>query len=161
MNLFDVVHARLWLCFINNAEALHLLRNLISLLKPGAYLQWFEPLPLSAKAMHPMPELIDPAVDRVITHWNKLKPMSTSEWVERLPEAFRKEGLELVAVDRMPLPERYRHFWGHAQMAGLEHWAGDERSEALEQWLVQLDEAFANGTYLDTQFLCVVGRKCK
>ena len=162
---FDIVYARFWLCLVNDPDASDLLKNLISLLKPGGYLQWFEPLPLSAKAVHPSPDHREPAVDRLESHWHKPKPTSTYNWIERLPEAYREQGLEVIAVDRIPILERYRYIWCHSLLAGLEDTAADvkmlglERSEALKQWIVQLDEAFKNGSYLDTPFLCVVGLK--
>ena len=76
-------------------------------------------------------------------------------------------GIEVVAVHRIPMPERYRHFWGHSQLTELEGTAADvkllgvECSEALRQWIVQLIEAFTNGSYVDMSFTCVIGRKAQ
>lgn len=162
---FDVVHARFWLCLVNGPDAPDLLRNFVSLLKPGGYLQWFEPLPLSVKAVHPNPESRDSAVDRMAAQWHKPTHTSSYEWVEKLPEAYREQGLNVVAVDRLSIPKRYRYFWCQSQLAGLEDKAADvkmvgvENSEALKQWIVQLSEGFANGSYIDTPFICAVGKK--
>ena len=117
---FDMVHARFWLCLVNNPDAPDLLKNLISLLKPGGYLQWFEVLPLSVQAVYPMPDFDRTAVDRMVTLWHKPTPTSTYEWVEQLSDTFREHGLELIASDRVPMLERYRHAWGLSQLAGLE-----------------------------------------
>ena len=144
-----------------------MLKNLISLLKPGGYLQWMEPLPLLVKAVHPAPGMGDPAMDRLAAQWHKPTDTSTYNWTEGLPQAYREQGLEIVAVDRTPISERYRYFWGHSQLAGLEDIAADvnllgvEHSEALKKWTVQLNKAFSNGSYIDTLFTCVIGRKAK
>ncbi|MCJ1385651.1 hypothetical protein MMC17_008774 [Xylographa soralifera] len=165
LRTFDVVHARFWLCLVNNPDAPALLTSLVSLLKPGGYLQWFEPLPLSAQTVRPAPDFESPAVDRLTVQWHKPKPTSTYDWVEGLPEAYRKEGLEVVAADRIPMAQRYRFFWGHSQLAGLEDVAADvkmlgvERSEALKQWIKELDEEMSKGACVDTSFTCVVGRQ--
>ncbi|KAL8822672.1 MAG: hypothetical protein Q9191_006596 [Dirinaria sp. TL-2023a] len=164
---YDVVHARFWLCLVNDPDAADFLKNLVSLLKPGGRLQWFEPLPLSAKAVHPSPDCGDPAVDRYATLSHKPKPTSTYDWVERLPEAYREQGLEVIAIDRIPMLKRYRHIWSQSLLAGLEDTAADvkllgvERVEALKEWIVQLNEAFKNGSYIDNPFTCVVGRKAR
>ncbi|MCJ1322225.1 hypothetical protein MMC15_007572 [Xylographa vitiligo] len=165
LHSFDVVHARFWLCLVNDPDAPALLANLVSLLKPGGHLQWFEPLPLSARTVRPAADFPSPAVDRLTVQWHKPKPTSTYDWVEGLPAAYRTQGLQVVAADRIPLPPRYRFFWGHSQLAGLEDVAADvkmlgvERSDALKQWVGELGAEMARGAAVDTAFTCVVGRK--
>ncbi|MCJ1290880.1 hypothetical protein MMC34_002422 [Xylographa carneopallida] len=165
LHSFDVVHAQFWLCLVNDPDAPTLLTNLISLLKPGGYLQWFEPLPLSARTVRPAADFASPAVDRLTAQWHKPKPSSTYDWVESLPRAFRKEGLAVMAADCIPLAPRYRFFWGHSQLAGLEDVAADvemlrvECAEALKLWIGELNAEMARGACVDTSFICVVGRK--
>ena len=162
--MFNIVHARFWQCLVNNPDTPVLLENLASLLKPGGYIQWSEPLPLSARTVCANPTLDAPAVDRLTTQGHKPKPTSTYDWVERLPEAFCSRGLEVVAADRIPMFDRYRLFWGHSQLAGLEDVAagmemlGVEKAEQLNKWIVQLNHEFRKGASVDTSFTCVVGR---
>ena len=164
LGAFDVVHARFWLCIVNNPDAPVLLEKLISLLKPGGYLQWFEPLPLSALTVLAEDMLAAPATDRLTNSWHKPKLTSTYEWVEELPEAFKAHGLEVVSDDQIPMLKHYRAVWGHSMLAGLEDTAsnvkllGVEKSEEIRQWIVDLSDEFAQGASLDTTFICVVGK---
>lgn len=152
---------------MNDPDAADFLKNLISLLKPGGRLQWFEPLPLSVTAVHPSSGCGDLAVDRYATLSHEPKPTSTYEWVERLPEAYREHGLEVIAIDRIPILKQYHHIWSQSLLAGLEDTAADvkmldvEHVEALKKWIEQLNEAFKNGSYIGNPFTCVVGRKAR
>lgn len=161
---FDIVYGRFWLCLVNNPDAAVLLKNMISLLKPGGYLQWLEPLPLSAKAVHPSSKATSAAVDHLAVHWHKPTESKTYDWIEQLPELYREQDLEVIAAERIPMMERLRYFWNISLLAGLEDMAQNtspkfNRPEDLGKWMAELMEGFSNGSYLDTSFTCVVGKK--
>ena len=162
---FDVVYARFWLCLVNNPDAPDLLRNMISLLKPGGYLQWLEPLPLSVRGVHPSAEGSNTAIDRLVSHLHKPTENKTYDWIGKLPELFCEQGLEVIAADRILFPKHLRHAWHHSLMVAFDDRAqGDTPSdnglpEDQKIWISQLMEAFANGSYIDSPFICVVGRK--
>ena len=161
---FDVVHARFWLCLVNNPDAPDLLKNMVSLLKPGGYLQWLEPLALAATAVHPFAEN-SAAVDHLASLWHKPTEDKTYDWIENLPALYREQGLEVIAADRIPLKEHLRHAWSQSLLAGIEDGARSDSSsengvsEDSEVWMSQLVKAFKNGSYVDTPFVCVVGQK--
>lgn len=76
---YDIVHARFWLCLVNNPDAPPLLQNLLTLLKPGGYLQWFEPLPLSITVYRPTPDTPTPMMDHHCKVWQKPKETTSYE----------------------------------------------------------------------------------
>ena len=162
---FDIVYARFWLCLVNNPDASDLLKSMVSLLKPGGYLQWLEPLPLSTRAVHPSADDGSAAVDRLATIWHMPTEDKTYDWIEKLPELYREQDLEVIAVDRIPLLKSLRHIWCQSLLAGIEDMGQSESSsedglpDDQKAWMSQLMKAFANGSYLDTPFICVVGRK--
>ena len=92
---FDVVGIRFVLCVVNNPDAPRLLQNLVSLLKPGGYLQWFELLPFTLRAVPAVDndgnEQPSPAVEKVASQWKKPRPTTSYEWVECLPGLFADE----------------------------------------------------------------------
>ena len=160
---FDVVYARFWLRLVNNPDAPHLLKNMVSLLKPGGYLQWVEPLPLSVRAVHPSANDSSTAVEDLASNWHQPTKDKTYDWIEKLPELFREQDLEITAADRIPLSKHLRHIWCQSLLAGVEDSASSEGGLPLpkdqKMWMSQLTKAFANGSYLDTPFICVVGKK--
>ena len=168
---FDIVHARFWLCLVNNPDAPELLKNMVSLLKPGGYVQWLEPLALAAIAVHP-PSANNSktaAVDRFTSHWHKPTENKTYDWIENLPDLYRAQGLEVIATDRIPLKQHLRHAWSQSVLATIDDRAAQSASssenaengvsEGSEVWMLQLIKAFKNASYVDTPFFCVVGRK--
>ncbi|KAF6222573.1 hypothetical protein HO133_000618 [Letharia lupina] len=161
---YDVVHARFWLCLVNNPDAPVLLKNLMSLLKPGGYLQWFEPLAKSVSVWKPDPNMPSPALDRHCKIWAKPKPYTTYEWVEQLPELFRSHGLTSVATDRHLIGDQFRAMWGQSNLAGYldlveENVEGVGDANDIKSFVRKLEEEMKKGASFDTTFLCVVGRK--
>lgn len=160
---FDVVYARFWLCIVDNPDAPDLLRNMVSLLKPGGYLQWLEPMVLSARAVNSSADC-STAVDQLVSHWHKPTETKTYDWIEKLPELYREQNLETIAADRISFPKHLRHAWHQSLLVAFEDRAQTDiltngLPEDQKIWLSQLIVAFANGSYIDSPFICVVGKK--
>ena len=162
---FDLVHARFLACVVNNLNAPALLKNMVTLLKPGGYLQWFEALNLSVRAVHPSVDDSSTAVDQLVSYWQKPSENNSNDWIEKLPQLYSEQGLEVVAADRFSLPQYLRHPWCQSLLAGMEDRAEshtskeDEHAPDQKGWMLGLMKAFANGSYLDVPFICVVGKK--
>ena len=90
---------------------------------------------------------------------------SIPSWVQRLASSFEKHGLDVVADDRIELKDIYRLMWGQSILAGVEDLAadasviGDQEAENARVWIDRLRAEFAQGVYLDTSWVCALGRK--
>ena len=160
------MHARLWLCLLNNPDAPKLLSNLLSLLKPGGYIQWLEPLPLSTRLVHGDPNVDASSVEKLVASWHKPKPTSTYEWVEGIAGLMEGEKVEVLANDKIDMPSQYQYVWAQSQLAGLDDiveagiLSGAGASMAgIRKWMEELEEKFKEGVLINTSFTCVVGKK--
>ncbi|MCJ1405147.1 hypothetical protein MMC11_008373 [Xylographa trunciseda] len=161
---YDIVHARFWLCLVNNPDAPVLLRNLMTLLKPGGYLQWFEPLAMSVTVWKPDSNMQTPALEQHCKVWAKPKPYTTYEWVEQLPQLFHNHGLEAITTDRHRCGDQHRAMWGQSNLAGYqdlidENTEGVGNAEEIKKFVGALEVEMKKGASFDTTFLCVIGRK--
>ncbi|MCJ1479796.1 hypothetical protein MMC13_008482 [Lambiella insularis] len=161
---YDIVHARFWLCLVNNPDAPELLKNLITLLKPGGYLQWFDALALSTSVYKPDPAMLTPALEQHSKVWKKPYEYTSYDWVEQLPESFKSQALEVVAADRHVVGDEYRFIWGLSNLAGLEDLVDEKaidtgKAEGIKMYAASLEAEMKKGAMLNTSFLCVVGRK--
>ncbi|KAF7924890.1 hypothetical protein EAE99_006367 [Botrytis elliptica] len=160
---YDIVNARFWLCIINDPDAKPLLQKLLSLVKPGGYLQWLEPLPLSANVVvtHEGAETI--ASERLANTFHKPKP--DSHWVEGLKSLFETEGLTDVSRTDYAWPNYLRPLWSQSSMATTADVMAKIDSYNTKgsgigmKFVEDLERESANGVAVDTPFQCVVGRK--
>ncbi|KAF2238508.1 S-adenosyl-L-methionine-dependent methyltransferase [Viridothelium virens] len=163
---YDVVNVRFLLTLIRGPEAVPFLKNLVTLLKPGGYIQWTEPQFYSVQTKLSNPES---ASGNVVRHLEALmrKPPSgvTYEWVAELPSTFEKAGLELVCHELFPVKDSYKLPYCQGLLAALEETTVDspnvsaESAQESSKFISELSKEFAKGVYLDTNFLCMVGRK--
>ncbi|KAK5359257.1 hypothetical protein LTR20_001722 [Exophiala xenobiotica] len=99
---FDVVHIRLVLAAVYNHDKDRLLQNVLTLLKPGGYIQWTEallpvfisPIELSASSVFRQPSAIE-------TQCRKL--VGGSAWLVQLHDEFQARGLTNTQRIRIPL----------------------------------------------------------
>ncbi|KAF4621499.1 hypothetical protein G7Y89_g14575 [Cudoniella acicularis] len=131
-NQFDIVHLRFWLCIINDDVVEPLLENVLTLLKPGGYIQWFEGIPQSARVLARNGGAPTPACDKLVRQWQKPAEHSSYEWVQGLPTLF-------VRLDEY----RYQ----------------EQEGGQAEKYQEQLAEEFSQGAFVDVAYACVVGQK--
>jgi len=165
LGVYDVVNLRFALCYVNNIDAEPLLKNLMSLLKPGGYLQWYEPRPLESQVMAARTSTSTTAMEQLAKTWHKPKPDSTYDWVEGMPALFEKHGLEVVNVHTIRMKDRHRLPWAHSNLLGFQDIIssslikGTAKEEELGKFMSALMAEFAQGVSVDTPFQCVVGKK--
>jgi len=165
LGVYDVVHLRFALCYVNNVDAEPLLENLITLLKPGGYLQWYEPIVVAGIAKAAKPSSSMTAMKRLAQSFVMPKPGSTFNWITERPSLYEKHGLEVVDSQTIKMKDRHRILWAHSTLLGLQdlvnssHVMGTEEKRNLHLFMDQLLEEYADGVGLDTNWLCVVGRK--
>jgi hypothetical protein len=162
---FDIVNIRLLVGAITNNDPTPVLRNALSLLKPGGYIQWTEvftptnvlgsPIPRQNSFSNPARRLLDPLLSSIGMHdWE-------TSWMNHLPQIFDQAGLKDIEVADLGSPRKEMwSSWGSNTLAYLresvEGTPGDvEREEILEE----LEEEYASGVYIASDPRVVVGRK--
>ncbi|PQE28130.1 UMTA methyltransferase family protein [Rutstroemia sp. NJR-2017a BBW] len=74
---YDMVNLRFALCYVNDEDAEPLLANLISLLKPNGFLQWFETNAYKTKVYQPSGSPPAIGMAQLEKMWHKPKPTSS------------------------------------------------------------------------------------
>ncbi|KAL3440680.1 S-adenosyl-L-methionine-dependent methyltransferase [Aspergillus insuetus] len=171
---YDLIHVRLLVTALGESEFETAVSNLLSILKPGGYLQWVE---------------IDytPLYDPKNTHHPKAMPMiqTWTNYMEQnnisrnAPSAVAKafETAGLVEVVHRPFLVRGREdIKGRAQAWELGFWStvmplvlkrtgeaanSDEANEKANEIIADLAAAFADGEVIDVRFGTVIGQKAK
>ncbi|MCJ1427309.1 hypothetical protein MMC29_005212 [Sticta canariensis] len=162
---YDIVHIRFFCQVANDEDAEPLLKNLITLLKPGGYLMWFEPLFYAGRTVVADPSTSAVAAESLVKLMQNPKPTSSYTWVEQLPISFSKNGLHLESYEKIPIPDRYRLIRSQSILATLEDLTGDAtvdrgvKPEEARKFVDALDAEFAQGVSVDLPYFCVVGRK--
>ncbi|KAB8304177.1 hypothetical protein EYC80_003596 [Monilinia laxa] len=165
LGTYDVVHLRFALCYVNDEDAEPLLNNLISLLKPGGFIQWFEPEPYKTAVSQPNTSKPSIAMAELRQKWIKPKPTSTYNWVEGLPQLYEKNGLSVIESHHIPQKNRHKQLWTHSNLLGLEDLtknsmvAGTEAEGKIRAFMQLLEEEAERGISCDTPWICVLGRK--
>ncbi|KAJ8065957.1 hypothetical protein OCU04_005057 [Sclerotinia nivalis] len=166
---YDIVHLRFSLCFVNDEDAEGLLRNLVALLKPGGYLQWFEPDALATEVNYsdPNSERENPSVamKELRDKWRKPREGSSYNWLTNLPSLYAKNGLEFIDRQSISQQNRHKQLWAHSNLLGFEDLihnsqiAGTETEDKMRRFMDLLNQETARGISCDTPWVCVVGRK--
>ncbi|MCJ1429188.1 hypothetical protein MMC29_007101, partial [Sticta canariensis] len=74
---YNIVHIRFFLVLVNNEDAEPLLNNLLTLLKPGGYLTWFELQPRASRVLTPNPSTPAVAMEQLLKTMHQPKSTST------------------------------------------------------------------------------------
>ncbi|KAF2662080.1 S-adenosyl-L-methionine-dependent methyltransferase [Lophiostoma macrostomum CBS 122681] len=154
---FDAVHMRYWLCIVNDDVAEKLIENVVTLLKPGGYLQWFEFLPYTAHVRGNAEGIPTPGCDKLVELYKKPSAQSTYNWVQSRPQLFEKYGMSLVVEDRIENQSHYMQVATQSTFLGqAEYYKMHPEMEKLSE---QVAEEYRNGVVVDIVFSCVVVRK--
>ncbi|MCJ1270762.1 hypothetical protein MMC22_010659 [Lobaria immixta] len=87
---YDIIHVRIFVAVVKNEDPTPILKNLISMLKPGGYVQWTEFNPHSERVTSARPELKKTALEQV---QGIINPHMHCNWVARLSQLFTQQGL--------------------------------------------------------------------
>ncbi|KAF2788501.1 S-adenosyl-L-methionine-dependent methyltransferase, partial [Melanomma pulvis-pyrius CBS 109.77] len=172
---FDIVHVRFMMCSVDDANARKLLGQLLTLMKPGGWLQWYEPLPRATKVVGPppppppedsnVPVPAAAASERLAKTWRDLDPLGSYSWVENLHEICTQGGLQAVSRDVQYMPGHLRPLWAQSSLAAtvdvlsqVNMWS-DKDGGITAQYIQDLQAEISSGVAVDTPFQCIVGRK--
>ncbi|KAF2246152.1 S-adenosyl-L-methionine-dependent methyltransferase [Trematosphaeria pertusa] len=157
---FDVVNVRAWLTIVNDDNKDPVLENFLTLLKPGGYIQWFEPLPLTAHTVARDNGQPTPGCDRLAKQWHKPAAHSSYDWVINLSRTFTEHNLEVIVDETLSTPDRYQPIATQSWLAGLQEYRYQEQGSQLEEYQKQLIQEAKAGAFVDVKYTLLVGRKC-
>ncbi|KAE9373523.1 hypothetical protein N431DRAFT_465809 [Stipitochalara longipes BDJ] len=163
---YDIVHIRLILSVIETHEkAEALARNLLTLLKPGGYLQWLE---LDRGAFYPIiPEGVDSkTTQKTLVLMNRPGPFPKTAWVPNLDKILAKSGFDNVLLERKAIPDELQTIFYHNRSMSFEDFlfkqldkdASQEEERKVRDELDTLGREFAKGIKVHTEYVCVIGR---
>ncbi|KAF2649033.1 S-adenosyl-L-methionine-dependent methyltransferase [Lophiostoma macrostomum CBS 122681] len=154
---FDIVHVQFLLRVVDDDRAEALIQNLSSLLRPGGYLQWFEPLPYTAYVLSSDTAGPTPACDKFVQMWKKPAPHTSSDWVHNLASLFRANNLQAVVDEQYENPAYYRPIAAQSALIGLEEFMHVRPD--LQDLQEKIGEEFQKGAIVNVRYSCVVGKK--
>ncbi|KAL4864102.1 hypothetical protein BDV12DRAFT_189209 [Aspergillus spectabilis] len=173
-NRYDLVHLRLLITAFGESEIQKAVTNLLTILKPGGYLQWVE---INFSALYDATIIHHPKATSTIQAWTKFVDLNNIS--RNAPKAVRAayETGGLVNISDPSFPVRGREdLKGRAQAWQTQFFSSVmplvllKSGEATDQIQAKdmaleiakdLETAFADGEVLDVRFGTVVGQKAK
>ncbi|KAF7917597.1 hypothetical protein EAE99_009263 [Botrytis elliptica] len=160
---YDVVHISLLCVVIPGGDPRYVLDNVLTLLRPGGYIQWKEVdfSMMACKAATP-----DSSTSNLeeLTRWMyevPLKKFTSFEWIRQLSSIFQERGVT-VLDDRLLEPEAdIVCAWTSMHMNGIKELvniAGEGSRDVLEKY-GQAAQEVQKGAYISMMLVNVVGRK--
>ncbi|KAL8901480.1 MAG: hypothetical protein Q9207_005178 [Kuettlingeria erythrocarpa] len=131
---YDLVHVQNWLCIWRTESSGELIRNLLSLLKPGGYIQWSEQDPDANRAIvAPNVSCSTQATEEVLRFLNAPRSTISFEWVSRLGEYLNTQA-RLLAFDRFTASNAHQQLWTIGALQACEEMASNlERKAPSEE----------------------------
>ncbi|KAL3468098.1 hypothetical protein BJX64DRAFT_273628 [Aspergillus heterothallicus] len=122
---YDVVAIRFFSLIVKDNDVGTLLGNLLSLLKPGGYLQWIEPDISAWKAISPRPDIVSEASEALMCDATRfLRDFRISyDWLHALPSTCRAHGMTNVKQYNPPTIEAIRPIFGYGTVGAYEEFS--------------------------------------
>lgn len=114
VGIYDVVHLQLFACIVKENDPAPLVKNLMSLLKPGGYLQWND-VDIDAQRLvcisESPPSATKPTHD-MMALMSKPRKFSAFNWAAQLGDVLGHQGLEAVQFERCTISDHNKMWWG-------------------------------------------------
>ncbi|CEN62960.1 hypothetical protein ASPCAL09588 [Aspergillus calidoustus] len=122
---YDVVAIRFFSLMVMDNDVSILLGNLLSLLKPGGYLQWIEPDISASRAISPRPDICSEAAEALMRDAAQfLKDFNISyDWLHALPTTCKNLGMVNVAQYNPPTIEAIRPIFAYGTVGAYEEFS--------------------------------------
>ncbi|KAL8819053.1 MAG: hypothetical protein Q9223_002431 [Gallowayella weberi] len=143
LGTFDLVHVQNWTLIWRPETCESLIRNLLTLLKPGGFLQWTESDP-NTNRLIVAPGSTTPStegVEEIISIFNNPRPDINHEWIPRLGEYLSQpNNADLVAWERYPVRKELQMDWNIGSLFVCEELGAAVRKSAkTEQEVAKAD----------------------
>ncbi|KAF2198221.1 hypothetical protein GQ43DRAFT_443550 [Delitschia confertaspora ATCC 74209] len=168
---YDVVHVRFFVTLLNPENIQRFIQNVVALLRPDGYLQWFDANPSTAKATAINPTTSKVAVEKLAALMRKPRPDSSYEWIPSLPELVQSSSsshLNIITNDVIDSSafNPSRTLWNHCHLLGYEEFAAqvaarDAKSDVAvraHQTLADVAIEMAAGANLEVDKFCLVAK---
>lgn len=163
---FDIVHVRLIVAAIYIMDKDVLLKNILSMIKPGGYIQWDE-------LIEPTGIIVDENLntDYKMAKWTELmyslagfRPATI--WANTLPLVFEQYGLENIVGYKPPikphtLPAQTQSLtWSYREVVGVALKSGKANAEEIIKLANRdIEESLASGNLFAYAWIVAIGRK--
>ena len=105
---YDIVHVRLFMLVIPNGDPEPVLKNLMTMLRPGGRLQWVEHDPHAAKIVPASSDLEHSASAATLS---RIQSFGDFSWVSQLGSSCRDIGFIDVSVHIYQVPNELQEYW--------------------------------------------------
>lgn len=177
---FDIINVSLTLTFVNDEAINSTMANVLTLLKPGGWLQWTEADPIKSEIYTPDPTIETKYMQQVVTGAWEFMGLSNPTWVAKLDSVFKSNSsFEPGSVSATrPEPDlaivrawtEMLGFMGAEEMFAGFSLLHPQRNTAQGQEKIDRYREIVEGAYREykehgagfwTQYIRVVGRKKK
>ncbi|KAK1143257.1 hypothetical protein N8T08_006957 [Aspergillus melleus] len=159
---YDIVHIKLFV-FVVKGDPTALLRNLLTLLKPGGYLQWAEVDVPGMKLTKTNPSVSNESMQQLFNMTASQDPRLIPAWPDQLPEIFAKEGLLDVKAHRVQALPHLEYAMHHCNLMIYDMIAQRAANGAKAKEIMELVPKAAAESRKGAMFafprITVVGRK--
>ncbi|PQE31078.1 umta methyltransferase family protein [Rutstroemia sp. NJR-2017a WRK4] len=165
---YDVVHIRLLCLVIPNGDPRPVLDNILTLLKPGGYIQWDDSDFGNIYCPSSNPELKCTNLEKE-REWiykvplSRLGGISNFKWISELEHIFQSRDIAVIQDGLFAQDDdiAYSHAWTIMHMMGLEELASasGEGSKEVHELLERAAEEVRQGGSFNMDLVSVVGRK--
>ncbi|TGO65235.1 hypothetical protein BCON_0003g00290 [Botryotinia convoluta] len=163
VGVYDIVHIRNFLFVLQNHEVLHVLGNLVRMIKPGGYLQWAEPDVASFRIEKTKPENPTNAMNRLLKVSQGQDARLSPTWVPNLPVLYKEIGLEDITSDVKIAPPYHELAFHECSMIIHELFARTTKKQGMAEQLRELLPEVAKETRQGSCWaftrMTVVGKK--
>lgn len=163
---FDVVHIRLIVAAIYTMDKDILMRNILSLLKPGGYIQWDEVIDPTSLTIDQNLNVSHDMANYVRRMFNISNFHPATQWAATLPEVYAQYGLDDIIGYKPPLrpstlPQQTESLrWSCKEVMSVAVKMGKPGAEEeLELAMQDVDELLASGSMCAYAWIVAVGRK--
>ncbi|KAF5867778.1 putative umta methyltransferase family protein [Botrytis fragariae] len=160
---YDVVHISLLCVVIPGGDPRYVLDNVLTLLKPGGYIQWKEVDFSMMACKAATPDLSTSHLEELMRWMYEvpLKKFTSFEWIRQLSSIFQERGITVLDGQLLE-PEAYiACVWTSMHMNGIKELvnvAGEGSRDVLELY-GQAAQEVQEGAYISMMLVNVVGRK--
>ncbi|OCK76944.1 S-adenosyl-L-methionine-dependent methyltransferase [Lepidopterella palustris CBS 459.81] len=163
---YDVVHVALLTLVVKDGEPGVWIRNLMSMLEQGGYLQWQEgnmPAHIARQTASPSSPTDFPhmhAFEQYHLNTLSMQPPGINDWITELGERFEKHGLKDVKQLTYEVPRKYWRAWTETLLLIVEEFADRLDNAGLREVVKRAGAELKKGAVRPNLMpIIVIGRK--
>lgn len=114
---YDIVNVRLFMLVISAGNPREVLKNLITMLRPGGYLQWIEHDPHDAKIIPANPGLKSSSSEATL---GRIQSFRDFNWISNLESILQEMGFVDVSAKSYLVPHELQMYWQQVVLLAAE-----------------------------------------